>query len=169
MQKYIKIGIIFLIVLGVLVGLKYLLTPSMDLQMKNILLKNGFAESSDTLFIKKTDDGENSFSLADYTYMQKNDKMVNGVETYLYKIYNYKDKKITYTYRITYQSKVNILFRGNYTKDNFVCEKEFSTGTLTTSEKESFCNLAKLGCETFSYEAENLFTNKYKDYIRNKN
>ena len=170
MQKYIKYGIILIVVLVVLIVLKYLLTPDMNTQLKNDLLKQGYVQSSDTLFVKNNIKGyENSFSLADYTFMQKVDETSSGVNSYFFKVYDYKDEKITYNYRVTHSEGVNIIYRGSYTKDNFVCNKEFSTGKLTESEKNSFCELIKIGCETFEYEAKNLFSkNKFIKYIKEK-
>ena len=152
MGKYIKYLVILVIVIGLIWGLNTLLTPSMHDQIKNYLESNGFEESEYTDLLVKQDEYNNnkkiSFSLGDYTYMMEVNDTKNGMETSLNSTYDYKEEKVIYSYRVRYSNSVNVWFKGEKKDDDFTCDKEFSSASLSTSEVNNICQLAKINVTT---------------------
>ncbi|MBR3660973.1 MAG: hypothetical protein IKN63_03610 [Bacilli bacterium] len=169
-KKYLKYGIILIIVIGLFMGLKYLLVPSMDSQIKEYLKDLGYIIGDyDDLLVKNVDDKKYTFSLGDYSYTLERDNFDDSLEKSLTATYNYKNESMVYSYRVYYSDSINVYFKGTYNNDNFACEKEFSSASLSEDEEENICSLAKIDIEMFKLEAETLFT-KYKfiDYIKNR-
>ena len=169
MNKYVKILIIVIGILVIISILNHFITPKMDVQIKNHLINLGYLENEDkTLFTKKeSENKKNSFSIADYTFMQDSQLYSDSFYSSLNATYNYKDEKTIYNYRMTDETSANVLFNGSNSKDGFVCEKEFSTITFSTAKKESACNIIKSQIEIFELEAKTLFPNyKYIEYIK---
>lgn len=172
MKNYIKYIIILVVIFGIILGANYLFKPSMDSQISDYLLEHGFIKDPEyeNLFVKEENENKtNSFSLGDYTFMLNVDEERDGMQTSLNATYDYKEENIIYSYRVNYDNNVNVYFKGNYKDQNFVCEKEFSSHTLSESEKENICNLAEVNIKIFELEAKTLFTKyKFVDYIKNK-
>ena len=170
MKKYIKYGIILIIVILVIIGLNYLLKPSMDYQLKNYLINLGYQQAEDeNLYIKNESKDTKLFSFGDYTYMLNKNEEINGMQTSLNATYNFKDENIIYTYRVNYSNTVNVIFKGEYDGKNFTCDKEFSSTELTIDNKNDICSLANTSIKLFELESKTLFTKyKFVDYIKNK-
>ena len=171
MKKYIKYMIILVIIVGILIGVNYLFKPSVKEEIESYLIKNGYVEGEYTdLYVKKESDSKtNSFSLGDYTLMTNIDDTVGGMNTSLNATYDYKTEIITYSYRVNYDESLNVWFKGTYQDNNFTCDKEFSSSTLTESSIENICSLANTSIKLFDLEAKTLFTKyKYVDYIKNR-
>ena len=169
MKKYIKYIIIIGLIIGIILGLRYLLTPSMDTQIKNYLIKKGYSESEyENLLEKNESNKKKSFSLADYTFML-NITETNSYNSVLNATYDYKDDSLIYSYRIKYSDSVNVWFKGSYNDDKFVCEKEYSNASLNSSNIDTICNLINTNIKIFDLEAKTLFSKyKYVDYMKKK-
>jgi len=171
MKKYIKYAIILVIIIGVLLGLKYLLTPSMKTQIEEYLVSQGYnsTEYEDLYEKNDTENKKYSFSLADYTFMLNSDDDDNDMNKSLTATYNYKTESITYSYRVYNSESLNVYFKGTYKDEEFTCEKEFSSATISDVEQENICSLARIDIKMFDLQAKTLFTKyKYIDYIKNR-
>ena len=169
-KKYIKYGIILMAIIGIFIGLNYLIIPNMDSQIKEYLKKLGYAKGDyDDLLVKEIDDKIYTFSLGDYTYTLDRKNIDDSVEKSLTATFDYKSEEIVYSYRVYYSDSINVYFKGTYKDEEFTCEKEFSSATLSATEQDNICSLARIDVELFDIEAKTLFT-KYKfiDYIKNR-
>ncbi len=169
MNKYIKYLIITLIIIGVIFGINYLLTPSMDTQIENYLIKKGYSKTNIEKLLEKQESSTKkySFSTATYTFMMELEENQEELTSSLNATYDFTDESLIYSYRIGYKDSLNVLFKGSYNDGNFVCEKEFSTATLSSNNKELFCSLAKTNIELFDLEANTLFKNyKLINYMK---
>ena len=134
-------------------------------------MEKGFttSEYEDLLVKQESSTKKNSFSLGDYTYMLEVDEDKSGMKTSLNATYDYKTEGIIYSYRVNYSNNINVWFKGEYKDDNFTCNKEFSSATLSSSEQQNICNLASINVKIFNLEAKTLFTKyKFVDYIKNR-
>ena len=171
MGKYIKYLIILVFIIGIIWGINFIFKPSIEEEIKNYLYENGFTDSeyTDLLVKEESDTKKTSFSLGDYTYMLEVNDTKNGMETSLNATYNYKDEKIIYSYRVRYNNAVNVWFKGEMQDENFTCDKEFSSATLSSSEVANICELANINVKIFQLEGKTLFKKyKYIDYIKNR-
>ena len=168
MNKYIKIGIIIIIILLIMYIVKVALTPSMETQITNYLINKGFEQSDNNLLIKQEDNNKMLFSTADYTLMKNSDEEENGVNYSLNASYYYKNENVLYSYRVTYNNSYNVYYKGEYDGENFTCEKEFSNAKLGSKENENICNLAEHSIKIFYLDARLLFANNnYLKYMKN--
>lgn len=160
MNKYIKYGIIFILLIIALYLLNNVLGKDTNTLIKDYLINSGYKEvGNNTLSKIISYSTSNQFSLDNYTLMQKIDEEENGIKNSLNATYDYKTHELIYNYRIEYSDNINVLFRGEYIEDNFTCDKEFSTASLSSSEINNTCSLIKIKIERFYNEAEVLFTN----------
>lgn len=168
MKTYFKYCLILIVIVGVIFLLNHFTTLNTDVQIKDYLIDKGYKESEfENLLVKQeSDTKKKSFSLADYTYMLES--INNDIDSSLNATYSFKDETLVYSYRINYNS-VNVWFKGSYNNDNFICDKEFSSETLSNDDIDNICNLANIEVKLFELEAKTLFTKyKYIDYIKNK-
>lgn len=168
MKIYFKYCLILIVIVGGIFLLSHFTTPNTDIQIKDYLIDKGYKESEfENLLIKQeSDTKKKSFSLADYTYMIESSS--NDIDSSLNATYSFKDETLVYSYRINYNS-VNVWFKGSYNNDNFICDKEFSSETLSNNDIDNICNLVNIEVKLFELEAKTLFTKyKYIDYIKNK-
>ncbi len=171
MKKYIKFLIILVVIVGVIAGVNYFFKPSMKEQIKSYLISKGYLESEYEDLLVKEDSSikKTSFSLGDYTYMMEINDIKNNMETSMNATYDYKSEEIIYSYRVNYKNNINIWFKGEYKDDNFTCDKEFSSATLSASEQKNICDLALVNLKLFDLEAKTLFSKyKFVDYIKNR-
>ena len=169
-KKYIKYGIILIVIIGVLIVVNYITIPDMPSQIKNYLINQGYKKGEyDDLLVKNIGDKEYTFSLGDYSYTLDRETTNDGITKMLNATYNYKNESIIYSYRVYYSDYVNVYFKGNYKEEKFECEKEFSTASLSMEEQQNICDLARVDVQLFDLEAKTLFTKyKYIDYIKSK-
>ena len=162
MNKYIKYGLIIGIIVLIMWIVKTVFAPSMETQITNYLLDKGFEKSNNNLLIKEEDENNKMlFSTADYSLMKNEDEIQNGVNYSLNASYYYKNNKIIYSYRVTYNNSYNVYFKGEYDGKSFSCEKEFSNATLSNKDNENICNLAEHSIKIFYLDARILFSNNY--------
>lgn len=62
--------------------------------------------------------------------------------------YDYKTSKITYYYRVHYQNG-SVVLKGDYNKDNYTCEVEYSYG-IDIDDKSVYCDHLKDKLQDFS-------------------
>ena len=159
-SKTIRVGIYFFGALIVLLLLNYLLSGSNQDSIRDYLMNNGYIlESDDETRLFKLIDANtiNYFSVADYTFTQNFNENNESFNSMLTSRYDFKNHELTYNYRTTYGNNVNVIYKGSYIDDEFICDKEFSTVSILDSEKENTCNLIKLKVERFYKEASILF------------
>lgn len=171
MSKTVKFGIIFFLLLILALLLNLLFTSSNQDNLKDYLLNKGYILENDdeTRFFKVIDDKTiDYFSISEYTMTRNINDKNDSFEYSLTIKYDYKNHEITYNYRITYGNNTNVIFKGNYLEDEFTCDKEFSTVSLSQDEIQSNCDLIKIKVEWFKKEAEVLFSNyRLVEYMEN--
>ena len=127
MNKYLKYGIIFVIVIIVLYLVNYFLTNDTNEDIKKYLISTGYKEDVDNSLYKSINNSTmDSFNLADYTLMRRIEENEDDVSSLYNGTFSFKNDQLIYNYRIEYGNNINILYRGNYDGDTFNCDKEFS-------------------------------------------
>lgn len=162
MSKTVKFGIIFFLVLILLFLLTIILGNSDEENIKGYLMSRGYTLESDdeTRFFKVVDNTTiDYFSTAEYTMTRNINDKNNSFEYSLTIKYDYKIHELSYNYRIVYGDNTNVIFKGTYNDDNYICDKEFSTITLSSGEIDSNCELIKLKVSRFYKETQVLFNN----------
>lgn len=169
MKKYIKYIIILgFITLGIVL-INHYFSPNIDDQIIDYLQEKGYSKSKNNLLVKQENNRTLSFSSALYTFMLNVDEDKNDMNMSTNATYDFKNESLVYTYRIRYSNSVNVIFKGIYNDNNFICEKEFSTGTLSSDDIKTICSLAEYNIKIFKLEANTLFTKyKYIQYMKNK-
>ena len=170
MKKYYLYIIISLIIIIALVLINHFLQSPNDTQIKDKLISEGIVTSEyDDLLIKQEDEKKYSFSTANYTYMLEVEENDNGIISSLNATYDYKNNTLVYSYRVNNSDTVNVLFKGNYNNQQFVCDKEFSNGKLSDSEQNTICSIAESNIKIFYAKSKTLFGNyKLIDYMKQK-
>lgn len=171
MNKYLKYGIVFILLIILLYLLNSVLEKDSAMEIKNYLINSGYKEiGNNTLSKILSYSTSNQFSLNNYTLTQKVEENSNNIKSSLNATYDYKTHELIYNYRIEYSDNINVLYRGEYKNDSFTCDKEFSTASLSTSEINNTCSLVKIKVERFYNEAEVLFPNyNYVKYMEEQN
>ena len=169
MEKYLKYLLIFIILIGLVGIINFFIKPINSDTITNYLLNMGFTEDvNDNTYLTKylSSSTTNHFSVADFSYEQEIDETVSGVDSSLYQVYNFKNHSLIFNYRVTYSNNINVIYKGSYNNNSFVCEKEFSTATLDNESEKNTCSLVKLKVQRFYDEANVLFNNhKYIKYM----
>ena len=162
MQKYLKLGFIFIVTLLILIILNNLLKTPIDVKIKKYLLNSGYvidSEDDDLLHKYMSGNTINYFSLADYTLNQSIEDSNKDVSSSLSQTYDYKEHVIKYNYHANYANNTNIIIRGEYKDNEFTCNKEFSSTSFSGSDISNTCGLIKIKVERFNSEANVLFNN----------
>lgn len=173
MSKTLKIGIIVGLLILIMFLINKLLMPPVSIQIKNYLLSDGYQEEKldSTLLYKSISSNiVNRFSIADYTLNQNIEELNDGIASSLNQTYDFKDHNLEYNYHIDYGDNVNVIFKGTYFNDDFFCEKEFSTVSLSSDDINNTCSLIKIKVQRFYSEANVLFANysfiKYMESVK---
>lgn len=171
MSKTVKFGIIFFALLIVLIILNTVMSGSSQDRIKSYLISMGYIEESDdeTRLFKLSDNTTiDYFSIAEYTLTRNINDQNDSFKYSLSMKYDYKNHELIYNYHTTYSNNINVIFKGSYINDDYVCDKEFSTASLTSSEINNVCSLIKIKVESFYKETQILFNNyRLIEYMEN--
>ena len=164
MNKTVRFGLFFFGILLVLYIVNSLLTGFKQDDIGSYLMNMGYTQDSEdnTRLFKMIDSNTiNYFSTAEYTLTQNTNDKNNSFQYSLTMRYDYKNHELSYNYRTTYSNNINVIFKGTYNGNDYICDKEFSTATLSRGEIDSTCSLIELKVNRFYKEAEVLFLNHH--------
>lgn len=174
-QKYIKFGIIFLIILIIGLVVKFVFESQTKDKIFDYVEQEGYVLNQYGLYEKTSsvmtkedyDYYVSSNQKAEYTkdtFDPANFQMIRNTYEYQDKLtsnlvatYDYKDKTLIYTYRVE-GDNVNIVYMGNYNQDKFTCEKGVSVGVNINSDTV-VCKKIELSILNFNLESLTFFKN----------
>lgn len=168
MNKYIKIGLVFGVVMGIIFLLDKVTETPLSEKINKILINNEYKYIDNNNYEKniskinkemyernKANNIDsvyeyNLFNMEDYTLNKTIFDYHDNIETSLIISFNYKDENIYYTYRID-SDNINVVYRGSK-KDEFVCNKEFSYGVFANNFENTICDSIKIQINNFDAE-----------------
>lgn len=169
MEKYFKYILILIIVFGLLAISRFFIKPVNSETIKNYLLNIGFVEDMyDDSYLTKvlSSTTVNHFSTSDFIYSSEIKETNSNVLSTLFETYDFKNKSLSFNYRIEYGNNINVLYNGTYNDNKYLCNRNFATASLDNRNDDNTCNLIKIRVQRFLEEAQVLFNNyNYIEYM----
>ena len=173
---------IIILVLGFMIIIAFNIYRNIpSIKLKEYISNRGFIlEDDETFYYRKIsnntkekyeeDKKNNINSNYDYLYFDiYNNKLNEEINEYNDKYetslninYSFPTNNLEFIYRIHFDNKTNIIFKGKYDEQeaNYICEKEFSNEKIEDNIQKDFCENASYYVDSFVEIKNKIFQNK---------
>ncbi len=176
-NKYVKIGIVFILIVIVFAIIKVIINSNIDDKILKYIEQNGYKLNNDGMYEKYSNGSEDEYNnnvskgvnstyskdvFDQYNYQITRDtyEYNQGLTSNLIATFDYTDSSLIYTYRINDNSgNINVIYMGDYNDDKFTCSKELSAGVVLSDDEKVICDKIEISILRFNLESRTFFKN----------
>lgn len=187
MNKYIKIGIIIVIVTIIALIIKMFLTGNTEDKIFDYIENQGYTLNENGLYEKNInnlteedynyyvslntniDYGKDTFDPKNFQIIRNSFEYQDKLTSNLIATYDYTNSTLIYTYRIM-GDNLNVIYRGDYNNQKFNCTKELASGVVLNKSDDLICKKVEISILKFNLEATTFFKNaNFDKYLKKQN